>query len=303
MSKDEFETMDEFENEKKSSKGKMNVMSMVMIIIGVVCIGVSIYGLVGIFSEYKKAVDTYQSAEEEFVTPYLPNTETEEPSTENLTESTEITEETEGSESEDSEEEEEYVLKGPWYELVRVDLAGLQAKYPDVTGWLYFENEKISYPIVKGTTNDTYLYTTYDGKSSKSGSIFMDVRSNPYFTDTHTIIYGHNMKNLSMFGKLKYYKNSSKYYKNHQYFQVFCGNEILRYQIFSYQEVPVDSYVYTESHSSASSLANRLKSTSMKDTGVTVSDGDRIITLSTCTSDDEYRFIVNAVLVDTYTLD
>ena len=296
----------DFEKDNQPPKGKINVVSMILILVGVVCIGVSAYGLYGIFSEYQKAENIYNNVEEEFVTPYVPNTETTEESeaqTEVVVETTESTELTETTESEDTEEEEEYVLKGPWYELVRVNLASLQSQYPDVTGWLYFENERISYPIVKGATNDTYLYTTYDGKSSKSGSIFMDVRSSTSFMDTHTIIYGHNMKNLSMFGKLKYYKNSSKYYKNHQYFQIFCGNEILRYQIFSYQEVPVDSYVYTEYHDSASSLANRLKKSSMKDTGVTVNDGDKIITLSTCTSNDEYRFIVNAVLVDTYTLD
>lgn len=275
MDKDKLDIMDLNEEEKTKKKEKFGIVRVIVIVIGVICIGISAYELYGIYTEYQKAVNAYDSLEDEFVHVYTPS---------------------------DNEIEETTQAEIPWYEMVSVDLASLQAKYSDVVGWLYFENENISYPVMQASDNDKYLYMTYDGKSSSSGSIFMEASNSSDFSDTHTIIYGHNMKNLSMFGKLKYYRRQSGYYDEHMYFQIFRGNEVLRYQIFSYQEVPVTSFVYTESFSSARVLANRLLANSSVNPGLNIEDSDKIITLSTCTSDDEYRFVVSAVLVDSYTL-
>ena len=266
-------------NEK--TKQKLNFLSVVLIFIGVVCIGVSAWGVYGILSEYKNAVDKYDKLEEEFVDVYVPPVDTE-------------------NEGETSTEKEEPEI--PWYQLVSVDLKGLQKKYPEVVGWLYFENEKISYPIMQAADNEKYLDMTYDGKKSTSGSIFMDRKNMSDFSDVHTIIYGHNMKNLGMFGKLKYYKTIEGYYEDHQYFQVFCGNQVLRYRIFAYEEVGVDSFVYQEEFTSGRVLANKLVANSMINEGIYFKDTDKIITLSTCTADDDHRFIVCAVLVDSHTI-
>ena len=130
-----------------------------------------------------------------------------------------------------------------WYESAQIDLEKLQKKNGDVTGWLYFENEDISYPIMYSGDDTTYLHTALDGSYASAGSIFMEGNNKPDFEDSHTIIYGHNMRNLSMFGKLRYYKQK-EYYDDHAYFQIFTDKGIYRYQIFAYADVPADSFVY-----------------------------------------------------------
>lgn len=265
------------ENEPKK-KTKLNYVSIIMIVIGIICICVSAWGIYGIYSEYKMAVDKYDELENEFVEVYSPS--------DNADDGVDSTEGT----------------SVPWYQMVSVDLAGLQKKYPDIVGWLFFENEDISYPVLHAEDNDTYLRTTYDGKSATAGSIFVEATHRGDFSGIHTIVYGHNMKNLSMFGKLKYYKTQEGYYDTHQYFQIFSGNQILRYQIFAYQEVEVDSFVFQESFTSGRVLANRLLANSMVNPKLDIKDSDRIITLSTCTVDDDERFVVSAVLVETYTI-
>lgn len=262
----------------KKEKSKFNVLSLILIAIGLLCIVVSIWGIVGIINEYKTAIDKYNKLEEEFVSV---NTPTESIGTEEV-EST----------------EEDNAFK--WYEMISVDLSGMQKKYPDIAGWIFFENEDISYPIMQAVDNEEYLYRSYDGTESASGSIFIEAAHSADFTDTHTIVYGHNMYDMSMFAKLRYYKTKEGYYDEHKYFQIFCGNRIMRYQIFSCQETEVDSYVFQENFISARELANKLLTSSMVNPGIYVYDRDKIVTLSTCTADDEQRFVVSAVLVETY---
>lgn len=188
-----------------------------------------------------------------------------------------------------------------WYESAQVDLEELQKQNKDVTGWLYFENEDISYPIMYSGDDTTYLHTALDGSYASAGSIFMEGNNKPDFEDSHTIIYGHNMRNLSMFGKLRYYKQK-EYYDDHAYFQTFTEKGIYRYQIFAYADVPADSFVYQVPYGaddSFESFIQQLRKQSYYDTGVDVTKNDKVVTLSTC-STTGMRFIVNAVRVDEY---
>ena len=82
---------------------------------------------------------------------------------------------------------------------IEIDFASLQAENPDVVGWIYSPDTVINYPVMKGETNDTYLHTMLNGQYNSSGSIFMDYRNNPDLSDYVTILYGHHMKNGSMF--------------------------------------------------------------------------------------------------------
>lgn len=191
--------------------------------------------------------------------------------------------------------------EGKWYDVAQVNLQELKKQNGDVTGWLYFENEDISYPIMYSGDDTTYLHTALDGSYASAGSIFMEENNHPDFQDSHTIIYGHNMRNLSMFGKLRYYKQK-EYYDNHTYFQIFTDKGIYRYQIFAYADVPADSFVYQVPYGtddSFTSFIQQLKKQSYYDTGVDVTQKDKVVTLSTCSTTGK-RFIVNAVKVDEY---
>ena len=85
----------------------------------------------------------------------------------------------------------------------QVDFNGLKAINPEVIGWIQIEGTSISYPIMKGKDNDYYLKHTFEGNYNAAGSIFIDYTNNSNFEDCNTIIYGHNMKNGSMFGLLR----------------------------------------------------------------------------------------------------
>ena len=108
-----------------------------------------------------------------------------------------------------------------------------------------------------------------------------------------------------MFGKLHYYRRSNDYYNNrqsNQYFLIFTEEEILRYHIFAYQEVTVDSFVFKEYFTSGKELGDRLLQNSRIKPEVTIPEDGRIITLSTCTAGEENRFVVSGVLVERYSL-
>lgn len=191
-----------------------------------------------------------------------------------------------------------------WREMVFVDLESIQKVNQDVVGWLYFENEDISYPILYAKESNEYLKTSYDKKHLSAGSIFMENCNSRDFMDEHTMIYGHNMKDLSMFGKLKYYRQDAGYYENHKYFQIITNDSVYRYMIFAYKEVDDDSDVYTTSFDDTNSFMEFVKNEIVKDSllnsGMKIAPDDRILTLSTCTKGDR-RFVVSALMIDKQT--
>ena len=194
------------------------------------------------------------------------------------------------------------VAEIPWNEMVKVNMEGLQELNPDIKGWIYFENETISYPILQGKDNEEYIRTTYNGKKATAGSIFMDVENKADFTDNHTLIYGHNMKDLTMCGKLKYYKTDEDYFPDHKYFQIITSNKKLRYQVFAYKEVEEDSLIYAVYSNSNTDFykfaKNVISSANQCPEGVIVGYDDRVVTLSTCTDRDDKRFVVCGILVE-----
>jgi len=263
---------------------KKNWLNIAMIL-GGACI---IYGGLRIgltLLDYNTAENTYEEAVSLFVTENQPKAEPSEP----------------------VEEGEAVVVSEvtlPWYDVVDVDMVALQEVNSDVKGWLYFENEAISYPILQGKNNDTYLRTTYDKKEATAGSIFMESANSADFTDNHTILYGHNMKDLSMFGRLRYYKTDETYFDGHKYFQIITPTEKRRYQVFAYKEIEEDSILYTVYSGNNPDFfkfaKNVISSVNQCPEGVTVAYDDYVVTLSTCTDKDENRFIVCGILIDTW---
>lgn len=124
-----------------------------------------------------------------------------------------------------------------WYKRVSVDFDGLNAINEDVVGWIYFENEDISYPLLYSEEVDYYIRRTLYGDYATSGSVFIDERNSPDLEDNLTIVYGHNMRNSSMFGRLRRFRDEEDYYDDHQYFQILTeGGKAYRYRVFAYFE-------------------------------------------------------------------
>ena len=180
-------------------------------------------------------------------------------------------------------------------------LAGLQEENKDVIGWIRFDAMDISYPIMQGADNDYYLDHTFSGEENAAGSIFMEAANTSDFEDCHTIVYGHNMKDGSMFGSLKNYKKKD-YYKGNGYFTIYTLKSVYRYRIFAYYDISMYGDVYNiefEPDDYFKQFIDNMVKRSYYDTGVRPEKTDKILTLSTCSTEGN-RFVVNAVRLDEY---
>ena len=101
-----------------------------------------------------------------------------------------------------------------------IDFEALTAENPDTIGWIRIPDTNVDYPIVQGTDNDFYLDHDFYGKESAAGSIYLDFESEADLQGRNQILYGHNMKNGSMFKDINRYKDP-EYFKEHQYFSIY----------------------------------------------------------------------------------
>ena len=190
-----------------------------------------------------------------------------------------------------------------WYHDIDVDFAGLKEQNEDIVGWIYFEDEEsISYPFLY-SGDDYYLRRNYLKEEETAGSIYIDGNNSPNLDDAHTLIYGHNMRNLSMFGKLKFYKTEEDYFENHRYFQLITESGAYRYEIFAYKDVStLTGGIYTTWKYVDSDFKEFVNDTicqgSYVEADIDVDDEAHIVTLSTCSYDSDVRFTVSAVRID-----
>ncbi|WP_170830912.1 class B sortase [Pseudobutyrivibrio sp. ACV-2] len=190
-----------------------------------------------------------------------------------------------------------------WYHDIDVDFAGLKEQNEDIVGWIYFEDEEsISYPLLY-SGDDYYLWRNYLKEEETAGSIYIDGNNNPDLSDAHTLIYGHNMRNLSMFGNLKFYKTEEDYFENHRHFQLITETGAYRYEIFAYKDVStLTGGIYTTwkyvDDDFKDFVENTICQGSYVDADIDVDDETHIVTLSTCSYDSDVRFTVSAVRVD-----
>lgn len=183
-----------------------------------------------------------------------------------------------------------------------INFTELNAINEDIIGWIRIGALDLSYPVAQSTDNDYYLHRTFERVDNFAGCIFLNCDNSKYFTDMNSIVYGHNMKNGSMFGTLKDFEKQEVYDKN-PYFWIFTPEFIYQYRIFSCSVVskvgdPYRTRFVTEDFQN---FINNSQSASMIDNGgVEVTTEDRITTLSTCTGDDSTRFIVQGKLAHVY---
>lgn len=126
----------------------------------------------------------------------------------------------------DSAEETEGAFASP------IDFAALTAINPDIVGWIRIPDTNIDYPIVQTTDNDKYLHTSVEGENSKAGAIYLDFESDSDFYGYNNVIYGHNMKNGSMFKDVVNYKNE-EYFKAHQTIWLYTPERTIRLKALS----------------------------------------------------------------------
>ena len=182
-----------------------------------------------------------------------------------------------------------------------VDFQKLLEINPDTIAWIRFPKEpsQINYPVVQGTDNSRYLKKTFSANENTLGAIFLNVDNQKDFSDKNSVIYGHRMRDGSMFRHLQDY-DTKEFWQNNPYFYIYTvDGRILKYHIYSAGQVvdTSESYQTTfETDEEYQSFLDMTKSSSLYDTGVEVTTEDTIVTLSTCTSaSDNHRFVVRGV--------
>ena len=193
------------------------------------------------------------------------------------------------------EKEEEHYLVEDAEPPLTVNFKQLQAINPDIVGWLYVDTQNnISYPILRGEDNEMYLHQTFRKQYLFAGSIFEDYHNNTDFADPNTVIYGHNMKDGSMFGTLKNMNDQEKYDAN-PYFWILTPEGNYRYHIFAIFTTGADSDTYTLYYQNGPEFLKweeKMQSQSNVKNEVPLAKSDKAVILSTCTSDSSVRCVV-----------
>lgn len=194
-------------SDNKNRKDLIHKMVMLVLILMVIVSGV---GVINRYLQDKRAEEEYHRLAE------LARETTEvttEASTEALTEPQETEPETEA-----------YISP--------IDFEALSEVNPDVIGWIRIPDTNVDYPIVQADDNDKYLHTSFEGEESIAGTVYLDFESDSDMMGFNNILYGHNMKNGSMFKDIVKYKDQS-YFDEHKYFEIYTPERTIRLKAIS----------------------------------------------------------------------
>ncbi|MDC7292290.1 MULTISPECIES: class B sortase [unclassified Butyrivibrio] len=194
------------------------------------------------------------------------------------------------------------------YPLISIDHQQLSSLNKDYVAWIYFPALEISYPVVKENTVNEYLHKTFDGTYNKAGCIFEDILSDENFCGMHDIVFGHNMKNGSMFGKLKQLYNSDNkdLIDSNPYIYIYTKDHVYKYRIFAYYKTVVgsSSYSVVESKSDYEEFIKFIEPKTIYKIpdDISFADYPGILTLSTCSgkSGSGSRFVIHSVKIGSY---
>lgn len=188
-----------------------------------------------------------------------------------------------------------------------IDFADLQENVnPDIYAWIYIPDTQIDYPVLQHPT-DNYYYLEYnlDGSKGYPGCIYTEDYNEKDFSDPNTVIYGHNMKNGTMFAGLHKFEDS-EYFEEHPYVYVYTEDRLFAYEIFAAHESGNEHILYnndfSDSYVFAKYLAEIMTGRTMNGNireDLSVTADDRIVTLSTCVANrPEKRYLVQGVLLN-----
>ena len=184
-----------------------------------------------------------------------------------------------------------------------IKIRKLQKENPDIIGWLEIENTNINYPVLQGTDNEYYMTHNYKKEKSKKGSIFLSKDYDWSIPSTNLLIYGHNLRNGTMFEELLKYENE-EFYKEHPSIRFTTAKEDAEYAIIAvfksrvyYQsERNVFRYYYfvnAKTQEEYNKFVENAKQASLYNIEETASNGEQLITLSTCSyHTEDGRFVV-----------
>ena len=265
---------------------KVRIIAIIVASLGVV---ISAFMIFKTYNEYKKGEEEY-SALESYVS------------------ESSVSDTSEEQETKKEPEEEEKILKRNYnrsdFPDMEIDYAGLKMENKDYIGWIYMGAAGINYPVVQGADNEYYLHNTFKKEPNFAGCIFIDCGDKADFSMYNTFVYGHAMKNGSMFGDLRKIRKDAGLVKNDPYIYMFLKDGIYRYQIYAYYIDKKDSEMYNSAGTVKEYrqyIRNALDK-SMVSCDARPSEEDNSITLVTCqgAGSQKQRFFVHGIFVDRF---
>ena len=188
-----------------------------------------------------------------------------------------------------------------------LDWDALHEENRDIYAWIYVPDTTVDYPVLQHPTdNSYYLNYNMDGTKGYPGCIYTEDFNNKDFSDIHTVIYGHNLKDKTMFSTLHNFENDELFNKDHYIF-IYTEDYVFVYRIFAAYEFDsihlLDNYDYTNEYVYEDYLRTIYQTTDRVANvraDIQVTTADKIVTLSTCTADhdSDRRFLVTGVLVN-----
>lgn len=191
-------------------------------------------------------------------------------------------------------------------EEIPIDFEELWETNPDVYAWIVIPGTDINYPILQHPTDDSYyLNHNIDGSTGRPACIYTESLNSKGFTDNNTVIYGHNMRNGTMFAQLHKFEDKD-FFDEHREIIIYLPDKVLHYKIFAVHNYDDRHLLYSFDFSDKAVYKDYLESifsiddkNANIDTEMTVTENDKIITLATCVyKQPSLRFHVQAVLVE-----
>jgi len=256
--------------ERNAATPRKRILFILFIALCAAVLALSVYMLLSESLEYAEGEQVYEDLTKDFVAPPKATEENNTPDTESE------------------------------YTWPTVDFDALSAVNPDIVAWIFCEDTTINYPVVQGTDNYYYLKRLFDRSYNSAGCLFVDSRNAPGFTDSNTVIYGHHMKNKSMFGALTAYKDQA-YYDAHPRLLLLTPSGNYFVELFSGYVAKVSDKSWQLSFANVETFESWLQNTrdrSAFQSETTVSVEDRILTLSTCSYEfNNARFVLIGKLI------
>lgn len=264
----------------RQKKNGFHITAILIILLAFIA-SICLFYALGDLRQYKTARDEYDSLES-----LIADAEPDEQAGEDISE-----------EEADSEH---------FYPLLDIDFNSLYAMNTDFVGVIYIPILDIKYPIVKGENNEEYLHQTFEGTNVFSGCIFMDYRNHEDFNDTFTFVYGHNMKDGSMFGSLKRFYREDGLCDQDPYVYIYTRDCVRKYKIFSYGIADVgtvDVFEVSNDDAEYDNYIKRLDEINLYHTAnVDLSGHPDVLVLYTCHGSNNHsqKFLVHAAQIKKY---
>ena len=182
----------------------------------------------------------------------------------------------------------------------QIDFVLLQQISMDAKAWIFSPGTRINYVIAQAQDNDYYLHRMLDGTEARAGTLFLDYRNQGDFSDWNTIVYGHHMKNGSMFASLMNYQSQS-YYEEHPVMYLYLPDHRYRLEVIAGYTTGTEDQIYTFPGTIAEKqqLVEHAMKKSDFHVSMVVEEEDRLVTLSTCSySYDDARYVVIAKIIE-----